>query len=128
VFGGGRAAAPFDGSADFAGGGVGVRGDGAGGTPGRGPTGGMLEKGGRFGDGTPRGGGGSAPVGRSVLLRPGCPSSDNVGMTFRIGTGGPTTGGGSDGTGSPGRVRLDGCTGGVAGASPRSSVSVPLGT
>jgi hypothetical protein len=102
--------------------------DGASGGPEPRPTGGILENGGRFGAGAPRGGGGSAPIGRSVLLRVGRPSSDRVGITLRTGTGGPTTGGGSDGTGIAARPRFGARGGGTDESAPRSSVRVPLGT
>jgi hypothetical protein len=118
-------AAAFGGLA-VASGGAGVRaGCASGGPPGRGPTGGMLEKGGRFGEGTPRGGGGSAPIGRSVVLRAGgSPTSESVGITLRTRMGGPTTGGGSDGCGAAECPR----GGGIDEVAPRSSVRVPLGT
>lgn len=86
----------------------------------------MLENGGRFGAGTARGGGGNAPTGRSVLLRAGHPSSVRVGITFRIGTGGPTTGG-SDGADVAPRFGPRG-GGGLDETRVRSRVSVPFGT
>jgi hypothetical protein len=105
-------------------GGSGVR-DAFGGAPGR--AGGMLENGGRFGCCTPRGGGGSAPTGRNVLLRPGIADSARVGITLRTGMGPPVIGGGSEGAGTA-RPRWPGRGGGADELCVRSRVSVPFGT